>query len=71
MEVRPTKEELKEVIQKHYDYLCDLKGEYVAVREMRKHLSAYIKGFPNATEMRRNINELESKTEVMKLLEKK
>jgi tRNA-dihydrouridine synthase B len=54
---------------KHYNNLVDLKGEYVAVREMRKHISYYIKGVPNATEMRRKINETTEKTEVVKILE--
>ncbi len=67
-EYRPTKEELYNVIMKHYDNLIELKGEYVAVREMRKHISYYIKGLPNATEMRRKINEVTSREEVEKIL---
>ena len=49
--------------------MIELKGEYVAVREMRKHISYYIKGVPNATEMRRKINETTEKDEVLKILE--
>ena len=65
----PDKQEIYDVIMKHYNNLVDLKGEYVAVREMRKHISYYIKGVPNATEMRRKINETTEKTEVVKILE--
>lgn len=37
---------------------------------MRKHLSAYIKGMPMAAEMRRKINELENKENVLTELSK-
>ena len=65
----PNKKEIFDVILKHYNNLIELKGEYVAVREMRKHISYYIKGVPNATEMRRRINETVEKNEVIKILE--
>lgn len=65
----PDKKEIYDVILKHYNNLIDLKGEYVAVREMRKHISYYIKGVSNATEMRRKINETTEKDEVMRILE--
>lgn len=64
----PSKEELLETIRKHYYLLIEIKGEYVAVREMRKHVSAYIKGIPMATEIRRKINLMEKKEEVMDML---
>lgn len=66
VEVSP--KELFKVISKHYDLLTDLKGEYIAVREMRKHISWYIKGLSSATQIRKQINELESKEEVIYLL---
>lgn len=61
-------EELYKIIKKHYDLLSELKGEYIAVREMRKHISWYIKGLPLATQIRNQINILESKDEVLELL---
>lgn len=61
-------EELYKIIKKHYDLLSELKGEYIAVREMRKHISWYIKGLPLATQIRNQINMLESKDEVLELL---
>lgn len=61
-------EELYKIIKKHYDLLSELKGEYIAVREMRKHISWYIKGLPLATQIRNQINILESKEEVLGLL---
>ena len=61
-------EELYKIIKKHYDLLSELKGEYIAVREMRKHISWYIKGLSLATQIRNQINMLESKDEVLELL---
>lgn len=64
-EERPSGVEVYQVIQRHYEMLCELKGEYVAVREMRKHIAAYIKGMPMAAEIRRKVNEIESREEVL------
>lgn len=55
---------------KHFLLLVEEKGEYVAIREMRKHIGWYFKGIPHATEIRRVINTLEKKDEVIMLLEK-
>ncbi len=68
VDYRPSIEELVETILKHYDMLTEIKGEYVAVREMRKHVSYYIKGLPMATEIRRRINEITSLEEAQKLI---
>lgn len=38
----------------------ELKGEYTAVREMRKHIAWYTAGYPNSAALRRRINEMES-----------
>ena len=40
------------------------KGEFIAVREMRKHISAYTKNMKNSSQFRSIINTLESKEEV-------
>lgn len=68
VEYVPDKKEIYDVIIKHYNNLIELKGEYVAVREMRKHISYYIKGVSNATEMRRRVNEATEKDMVIKIL---
>lgn len=68
IEYKPSKEEIIDIILEHYDNLCELKSEYVAVREMRKHISYYIKGMPNATEIRRKINEITDKEEAIKVI---
>lgn len=65
----PSRDEIVDTIIEHYNLLIALKGEYVAVREMRKHVSYYIKGMPMATEIRRKINEITEKDAAFALLE--
>ena len=65
-----TCEEVKKMIHKHLEMLVNYKGEYTAIREMRKHIAWYIKGFANATEIRRKINQLEDLNELKKVIEK-
>ncbi len=57
---RPELSELKEVMLRHIDMQVALKGEYTAVREMRKHVSWYTAGIPGASRMRAVVNETES-----------
>ncbi|MCR6098379.1 tRNA dihydrouridine synthase DusB [Salipaludibacillus agaradhaerens] len=54
----PTPQEKMEVCILHMDRLIKLKGEEVAVREMRKHASWYIKGLRGAARIRDEINQL-------------
>ncbi len=39
----------------HLNMLVDYKGEYVGVREMRRHASSYIKGLPGAAKIREHL----------------
>ncbi len=58
--VAPTKEEIKTVILRHGAMQLKTKGEYIGIREMRKHLSWYVKGVEGAAGLRKRINELET-----------
>lgn len=58
--VRPSKDEVREVILRHGEMELDLKGEYTAVREMRKHIAWYTAGYPNSAALRRHVNEMET-----------
>ncbi|MBR2886196.1 MAG: tRNA-dihydrouridine synthase, partial [Clostridia bacterium] len=40
----------------HITLLCSLKGEYIGIREARKHASWYIKGLSGAASLRNKIN---------------
>ena len=53
-------EEVRNVILCHAKMELELKGEYTAVREMRKHIAWYTAGYPNSASLRRKINAMES-----------
>lgn len=61
---RPTKREKLQTILEHLDLLVEEKGEAVAVKEMRKHISWYIKNLKEATKIREKINQITSKAEL-------
>ncbi|QGH32674.1 hypothetical protein GI584_00630 [Gracilibacillus salitolerans] len=48
--------------------LLTLKGERVAVREMRKHAAWYLKGLKGNGKVRNQINQTDSKEELEELL---
>lgn len=53
-------EEVRNAILCHAKMELELKGEYTAVREMRKHIAWYTAGYPNSASLRREINAMES-----------
>lgn len=57
------------IIKEHIELEMIEKGEYVGVREMRKHICWYLKNLPNSSQVRQTINMLESKDEVIETLE--
>lgn len=61
----PTLEEKILIINKQFDFLLLEKGEYVTVREMRKHIGWYLKGVPGSAEIRRQVNSI-CESDVMK-----
>ena len=54
----PDLSEKVELILKHFDLLLEEKGEYAAVREMRKHAGWYLKGIPGSAGLRRQLNSI-------------
>jgi len=55
----------KEMILEHARLQMQYKGEYTAVREMRKHLAWYTTGLPHSARFRQMINSMESMEELM------
>lgn len=66
--VKPDNNEILSTILRQYEMLISEKGEYTAVREMRKHIAWYVKGMKEATSLRNQVNLLESFIEVEELL---
>ena len=65
---RPTKEERLNTILKHLDLEIAEKGENVAIKEMRKHISAYTKSLKDSSSFRSKINTLDTRKEVEECL---
>jgi len=65
----PTVKEKMEVCKLHLDRLIALKGENVAVREMRKHAAWYLKGIQGNGKIRNAINECLKRAELIALLD--
>jgi tRNA-dihydrouridine synthase B len=54
----PTTEQKKLMMLRHFKDLMELKGEYAAVREMRKHVGWYLKGVHGAAAFRGAVNQI-------------
>jgi len=65
----PSNEEKLKVIEKHIELAVEEKGEEVAVKELRKHISWYTKNLKNSSEFRAMMNKIESKDELVKAIE--
>ena len=63
-----TPEEKLQMIIQHATALVAFKGEKLAIREMRSHASAYIKGMPRASEYREKFHKLETLQEMVGLV---
>ena len=68
LKVKKILEEKYEIIIKHFNLLLEEKGEYTATREIRKHISWYVKGLPNATVIRDKINSVETEKDFKEIL---
>ncbi|MBM7615993.1 tRNA dihydrouridine synthase DusB [Alkaliphilus hydrothermalis] len=64
----PTLKERIDMIIKHLNLVIEIKGEYIAIREMRKHISWYMKGFPKTAQLRNEINHMNSRGAMEELL---
>ena len=58
-EGRPSPEELKAVMLRHLTDTAELKGDHIAVLEMRKHVGWYLKGRPGAAAFRDQVNRID------------
>jgi len=56
------------VLARHFAMLVDHKGEYVAVREMRRHAAWYTKGLPGAAGIRLRLNQTETQSDFDRIL---
>lgn len=64
----PSNQERLNIILEHLNLAIEEKGEYVAIREMRKHISGYTKNLPNSSEFRQKMNQIEDKEELVNFI---
>lgn len=65
----PTLEEKAAMMQIHLKRLLAEKGEYAAVREMRKHIGWYLKGVHGSAAVRRRVNTITDVRELQREIE--
>ncbi len=65
---KPPVSEVVDMMLRHLDMMIEFKGEYTGVHEMRKHVSWYTTGYPNATKIRGRINQVETRSELEEIL---
>jgi nifR3 family TIM-barrel protein len=66
----PTFDERAATIMQHAQMLIAYKGAYTGVREMRSHLTSYVKGIHGATDIRRALTTVETLEDIENLLKR-
>ena len=61
---RPSAEDLTRTVIRHGQMLSEYKGEYTAIREMRKHIAWYTFGYPGSAKFRGEVNTLNTLQEM-------
>ena len=64
----PTLTERAQVILRHLGLLVGYKGEYIGIREMRKHAAWYTRGLKGSAELRERFNRAASREEFVNIL---
>ena len=64
----PTLGEVCDTMIRHLDLLMDWAGDWLGVREFRKHTGWYLKGYPVGSELRRQLNQLQRRDELVATL---
>ncbi|MCR5214342.1 MAG: tRNA dihydrouridine synthase DusB [Eubacterium sp.] len=62
---RPERQEIRDMLLRHINLMLELKGEYIGVREMRKHVAWYTEGMYNSAKLRSKVCSIESAEELI------
>lgn len=65
---RPSVDEIRRTMLRHARMQMEYKGDYLGIREMRKHVAWYTKGLRGAARLREKINQAASYEELEKIL---
>ncbi|MBR5635977.1 MAG: tRNA dihydrouridine synthase DusB [Pseudobutyrivibrio sp.] len=66
---KPPMEEMVKTMLRHAKLQIEFKGDYLGIREMRKHAAWYTSGYKGASKLRGRINDVESYEELEALFE--
>lgn len=66
---RPDFAEVTEMLMRHAKMQLEFKGEYIGIREIRKHAAWYTAGYKNSSKLRGRINEVENFEQLKELFE--
>ncbi len=66
---RPSLSEVIDTAKEHAKMLTEEKGEYIAVREMRKHVGWYVQGLRGSSSIRRNVCNITTLPDLLKFLD--
>ena len=67
---REIAQKIKETMLRHARLQIEFKGDFIGIREMRKHVAWYTKGMKGSAKLRDAINQVESYEELVELLDK-
>ncbi len=65
----PSPRERKELALEHCLAVVQQKGEFIGIREMRKHLAWYTRGFPKAAKLRQQMNQVSTLDNIRKIFD--
>ena len=66
---KPELEEVVEMMKRHTALMVEIKGEFTAVREMRKHFAWYTAGFKHSAKLRNLVNQVETYEGLLELID--
>lgn len=66
---KPTISQIREMIIEHARLQVKYKGEFIGIREMRKHTAWYTTGCPHSAKLRSRVNEIENLDSLISLLD--
>ena len=66
---KPTLDEVADMILRQAKMMLEFKGEYIGIREIRKHAAWYTSGYPNSSRLRESINGVETFEKLEELMD--
>ena len=66
---KPSRREVADMMLLHARLQLQIKGDYIGIREIRKHAAWYTAGYKNSSKLRGKINEVESYAQLEALME--